>query len=554
MSIIACLGLAACADKTSDQWRAEEAERKAAEIRAISGIYRGNLVSKIDGAVISPVEIELLPETTVGNSQDQLGSEQKTTLQGRVTVFYGTATQPLHFNGGYFGPNPKSPSNGKVTASSSVTMKNKEKVDFDIDANITGSVLKGSLSVAGYIEMGASFELEKNGPLPASDSLIGGKPGEASPGVPAGIEEYLGSISSGNANIVKMSILNLPPSVEEELVYRFYPKRVVDISIDQGSAGRGYFPSVVMDLRSGTFSAQGTYAANAAANLACRKTGTQEWTCTLLVNGVLNYSLVKFVPASAADQEVFRGSLVKRDGETVAAMEVVLQHKNLENLQVQVTLKDRKEKVWNFSDVIYSPSDGLLFMYKTVKLSTGDRLEITMDTRLSDKKMTGVMTAVGSNGSRITETLGHFELEMDAAFPVVEPPLGKPEFSAGAKEFVGEVTLAGSKTPTSVKFKYEITSSSAEEAFLDGVYPIRAAEIDMELGNIKYEFPGSRVDTTSGTITGASGFGARANALQCRTKEVASGIQGWDCLLASAQSETLRLILKPKAESPAGAR
>ena len=188
-------------------------------------------------------------------------------------------------------------------------------------------------------------------------------------------------------------------------------------------------------------------------------------------------------------------------------------------------------------------------MDKTIQLSTGESLSISLEGRIKGKKLEGWVYANGPSGE---ENLGKFELENNAAFPVIAPPVSKPEFSSGVKEFVGTTALPGEKTSISANLKYEISPRSADEEFLDGLIPARALELSLELGQVKFAFPQSKADVLRGTITGVSEFGPRLASLECRFKEVKNSADALDCTLTYAAKEkgSIKMLLLPKAKKP----
>ncbi|MEK6578968.1 MAG: hypothetical protein AABZ55_07055 [Bdellovibrionota bacterium] len=225
---ILLLVLSACLDKDTDDFNREKEEKDLARAQAMSGVYRGNLISRKDGSPLGPVEVEVSAKTEVIPSTTAGRNIRKVILSTDV-ILYRDYPMHMYFSGGYFDKDSK-----EFQASLNIGD------GIDIKAALDGNTLIGMIFSGDFKSGAADFVLEKNGSLP---SVISRNPrvGDFSkPVVYRGKATYLsdGNISEDVTVVINQ---NTSGTVEDDLKNIFKPVKKIILS--------GYLKSMEKYLR-----------------------------------------------------------------------------------------------------------------------------------------------------------------------------------------------------------------------------------------------------------------------------------------------------------------
>jgi hypothetical protein len=223
--LVFVLGLAACQDKTLDDWRREKVNRELNELRSVSGDYVGSLVSAKDGQALGSVLLNLAPDAQPQASADGTTTEQQAALKGRLK-FYGTQRADLHFEKGFFDSSSKS-FQGVITVPDSAG----GTTTMEISGSISGGSVTGVLEARGFPEDGAHFELSKSYGNADSQLLASAPPvGAAIPPLMTFKAQDPYRARSGDATDIQMSLQYRRTTSEQSFVDYFVPTQEAQVT------------------------------------------------------------------------------------------------------------------------------------------------------------------------------------------------------------------------------------------------------------------------------------------------------------------------------------
>ncbi len=308
------LGSGCVQDKSVQDFQNEQMNEQISQIQALSGTYRGNLISSKDQSVLGAMELELDPDVSVSTSGPT--TQGQASLVGVVTL-HGQNTRQLVFQSGYL---DYVANNFKLDTP--VQQRNGIAEEIELLGQVSGDTVTGKIDALGYDAQGATFTLTKNAPLPSSQALS--REIKPQPGLNAVTQTF-----SATATFPKLDTPNsaLPMEVDliffenetdsdQEFLKLFTPIQIVDVGLtfDPTNTDMAFlFQNAELDPVSGVLSSSAkvtpmptnssttTDSSNIESMLTCKVAGADPtlsgWTCTYVTNTKLTiFKDLTFLP------------------------------------------------------------------------------------------------------------------------------------------------------------------------------------------------------------------------------------------------------------------
>jgi hypothetical protein len=287
--------LGGCAkDRTIDDWRREQVQQEEAAIAAVTGDYRGTLVSDADNSLIGLAKIHFKTNRRSSQSTSTPGAEQQAVLQGVITIT-GTSPMTLAFDNGSF---------DRAANQFNVQATVPGRGEIELKGTFADGKVVGSIEATNFPDQGGRFELIKDGP----EASVQGLRTRVEQADKFLFNEYsaTGNFREGPAAPVKMAILRQRNLEEQNFMDVFLPTRTVEatITINNDPFSSADFKNAVWDSR--TKHLEGDYQADRmSVRLICDErtvNGGEGWYCQYisLINHQGLIFTATFAPVSNA--------------------------------------------------------------------------------------------------------------------------------------------------------------------------------------------------------------------------------------------------------------
>lgn len=230
---------AGCAkDKNMDDFKRDQLVQNISRISAVSGVYSGSVVSKLDGTNLGAISLKIQAKTDVQSS------EQRAIVSGTLS-FAGVSSAEIVFDNGFYDD-----ITGDFQVTIPITQEGGVAGKLSLAGVINDGKWNGSIEVQGQSEFGGELDLTKNAPIPNRSSIeVGGTRLQQMKRLDY---VYTGSYRLGDViTPFKMSFINRDILPEQRFYKLFSPVRNINVNCDFTDFELN-FTNAIIDDKAGT--------------------------------------------------------------------------------------------------------------------------------------------------------------------------------------------------------------------------------------------------------------------------------------------------------------
>ena len=241
-------------DRTLQEYRDEKVAQELAKIKAVAGGYSGVLYSRKTGGPLGPVYVDIEPDTTIGNSTDNLYQEQHVGIKSVVT-FIGQGMGLLSFNGAYDSTN----TSFKLVT----TLKTRRGTpqEMELAGAFGNDQLTGEIEATGYPTEAGYFTLVRG----SAENIQPGPGAEGSQGEDPPVQVFEGNSQpvEDTSTDLKLVVITHQIGSDQAFLDNFLPVKTVDLTLNfAGGLAQVFFKNAVWDLQRGILEGQSQGSSN----------------------------------------------------------------------------------------------------------------------------------------------------------------------------------------------------------------------------------------------------------------------------------------------------